>query len=98
MQSRRQRDHGVMGNCNPFILNIFQFSFYFLIYFIKLIFLINSFKMKLFALAAGVLGVPIENDYVPAPMVIGGTQVNHWSTSHKEINNLDRINLPSRRS
>ena len=31
--------------------------------------------MKLFALAAGVLGVPIENDYVPLPMVIGGTQV-----------------------
>ena len=31
--------------------------------------------MKLVALAAGVLGVPIENDYVPAPMVIGGTQV-----------------------
>ena len=48
--------------------------------------------MKFFALAAGVLGVPIENDYVPAPMVIGGTQVNHW-TSIQEINNLDRINL-----
>ena len=31
--------------------------------------------MKFFALAAGVLGVPIENDYVPLPMVIGGTQV-----------------------
>ena len=48
--------------------------------------------MKLVALVAGVLGVPIENDYVPAPMVIGGTQVNHWS-SIQEINNLDRINL-----
>ena len=32
--------------------------------------------MKFFALAAGVLGVPIENDYVPLPMVIGGTQVS----------------------
>ena len=32
--------------------------------------------MKLFALVAGVLGVPVENDYVPLPMVIGGTQVS----------------------
>ena len=32
--------------------------------------------MKFFALAAGVLGVPVENDYVPLPMVIGGTQVS----------------------
>ena len=41
--------------------------------------------MKLFALAAGVLGVPIENDYVPAPMVIGGTQVCYWLTNQKKI-------------
>ena len=36
MQSRMQRDHGVMRIYNPFICYIFKFDLYFLIYFKKL--------------------------------------------------------------
>jgi len=47
--------------------------------------------MKLFALAVGVFGVPIENDdYVPLPMIIGGTQAEigefPWQISQRRGN------------